>query len=232
MMKKVLPVLFIAILVLFAFTACKSTEEKSSSAQAKSGVSQNSEEDAAKAKEGEKAGGKTSAADKKNNNAADSSEAGKDAGESKQTTAAGGKEGSGKQTTTAKGDSAQQKTTAAKDNTDGWKKQKDGSYVKGKVSADVVRYGSADVDEGEELIKQLAKGGLEGEKKLSSEKGDSTVTYCYSGKRAGHDNTEFIKFEFIVEKGTGYLVTVIAEKEADMGTDIGYLTSHLAAVAK
>ena len=58
------------------------------------------------------------------------------------------------------------------------------------------------------------------------------MVYDYSGQRIGTDKAEFIRFEFTVQKGTGYLVTVIAEKQADLDTDISYIMSNLAKLAK
>ena len=224
MRKKILAVLLIALIAAFALTACKSGEN------------------------GTAGGGKiTAAAD-----ASDSTEKGSgktDAKESesgeKQTTAKGGstekesadsQNGSGKsgETTAAGGSGKSQKSTtkASESKTDGWKQKEAGTVVKGDVSVNVVKYGSATLDEGEELIQQLAKGGLRNAKKLASNKTKSTVVYDYSGQRIGTDKAEFIRFEFTVQKGTGYLVTVIAEKQADLDTDISYIMSNLAKLAK
>lgn len=160
------------------------------------------------------------------------SSAGKGTGSGK--SAEGGEAGKGAESGESGESGASGKQEGEKDTskTDGWEPQKDGSYEKGDVSADVVRYGKTTLEEGEELIEQLAKGGLQKAKKLSADKSENSVVYKYSGTRLGQEEAEFIKFEFIIEKGTGYLVTVIAANEADMDADIAYLTDNLAKVAK
>ena len=225
MRKKILAVLLIALIAVFALTACKSGESGTAGGDGKTTAA------AEAADNTEKGGGKTDAKE---------SESGE-----KQTTAKGGnsekesadsQNGSGKsgETTAAGGSGKSQKSTtkASESKTDGWKQKEAGTVVKGDVSVNVVKYGSATVDEGEELIQQLAKGGLKNAKKLASNKTKSTVVYDYSGQRIGSDKTEFIRFEFTVQKGTGYLVTVIAEKQAGLDTDISYIMSNLAKLAK
>ena len=58
------------------------------------------------------------------------------------------------------------------------------------------------------------------------------MVYDYSGQHIGSEKTEFIRFIYTVETGTGYLITVIAEKQADLDTDISYIRSNLAKLAK
>ena len=147
------------------------------------------------------------------------SSAGKGTGSGK--SAEGGEAGKGAESGESGESGASGKQEGEKDTskTDGWESQKDGSY-------------ETTLEEGEELIEQLAKGGLQKAKKLSADKSENSVVYKYSGTRLGQEKAEFIKFEFIIEKGTGYLVTVIAANEADMDADIAYLTDNLAKVAK
>ncbi|MBE6818996.1 MAG: hypothetical protein E7517_07575 [Ruminococcaceae bacterium] len=234
MSKKVLAVLLMAVVALFALSACKAgnktTTQKAqsdTSASADAGNTEKKQKESAADKEAtEKSGtAKSGNSDSKADSGSDSK------------AAAGDNSGSKGETATKKGEKTTAKTAeksaAKKDSaTDGWQRTKDGSVVKGEVTADVVNYGKTTVDEGEQLIKELVKAGLSKTKKLSSEKSDRVVTYKYSGKRIGNDDVEYIKFQFIVENGRGYLVTVIAQNQSDMDTDISYLTKNLAKLAK
>ena len=219
MSKKVLAIVLAAVVAACMFSACKSAkggesgkDTGTSSASAVSGEASTAEGGASDttAKKGEAASGKEAQ--------------GKDAENSGESASAkeSGASDSGKQTTTAKGTSK----------TDGWKKKENGSVVKGDVRANVAKYGKSDLAEGEELIKQLVEAGLKDAEKLGSKKTDNTIIYTFSGKRIGSDTTEYVKFEYIVQKGRGYLVTVIAANEADMNTDISYILNNLAALAK
>ncbi|MBR0415098.1 MAG: hypothetical protein IJI67_08515 [Clostridia bacterium] len=231
MSKKVLAVLLMAVVALFALSACKSGN-KTTTAKADSKTTASADSGNTEQKKKEEAADKE-ASDKSGTTKSGNSDAKTDS-KSKET--AGDNSGSKEEATTKKGEktTAKQEKEAAvkKEDTDGWQRTKDGSVVKGDVTADVVNYGKTTVDEGEQLIKELVKAGLSKSKKLSSEKSGSVVTYKYSGKRMGNDDVEYIKFQFIVENGRGYLVTVIAQNESDMDTDISYLTKNLAKLAK
>ena len=233
MSKKVLAVLLIAVVALFALSACKSGN-KTTTAKADSKTTASADSGNTEQKIKEEAADKE-ATDKSGTTKSGSSEAKNDSG-SKEKAAAGDNSGSKEEAATKKGEKTtakkESKAAAKKADTDGWQSTKDGSVVKGEVTADVVNYGKTTVDEGEQLIKELVKAGLSKTKKLSSEKSGSVVTYKYSGKRMGNDDVEYIKFQFIVENGRGYLVTVIAQNESDMDTDISYLTKNLAKLAK
>lgn len=138
--------------------------------------------------------------------------------------------GSGSETSQA-GD-AGENGSGSSSSGESWQKQDDGSFHNGDVVADAVKYGKTDLEEGCELIEQLAKSGLKESKKISSETTSTTAVYVYSGTRISSDTTEFIKFEFIVQDGVGYLVTVLAPSEADLDCDISFITDNLAKVAK
>ena len=219
MNQKGFAILIMALVAALCLSACKSGN--SSSSTTKAGASSNSsvsgEASTEKQKEGEQ---KTT-------------EKGEKATEQSGSSSSGSNQ---KQSTTAKSgsDTAKKGETTKKSggNTDGWKKTDNGTVIKGDVRADVVKYGKATLDEGEQLIQQLAEGGLKGAKKIESKKSDTNVVYRYSGQRIGSDKTEYIQFEYIVQKGTGYLVTVIAENLSGLDTDISYILNNLASLAK
>ena len=218
MQKKVLALLLAALIAALCLSACKKSEDK---VNGESDVSVSGQEAGEVGENGADGGEGKSAAEKEGS--ADKGDGKTSAADAGQTTAkadAGAKDAKGG--SSSKGGS----------DTSGWKKKDNGSYVKGDVRVDVVKYGSASLDEGKELIEQLAEGGLKGAKKLSNKGTDSSVIYRYSGQRIGSDKTEFIQFEYTVQKGTGYLITVVAAKQADLDADISYITDNLAKLAK
>lgn len=121
---------------------------------------------------------------------------------------------------------------SSKESEQKWTSQKDGTVIKGSVTADVVGYGKSTTEDGVELIEQLIKSGLKNAKIISSEKSDSEVHYVVSGQKIGEKQTKFIDFRFVIEKSKGYLITLTAENQADLDTDISYITSNLSDLAK
>lgn len=223
MRKKILAVLLIALIAVLALTACKADQAGTAGENGKTTAAQDAAQkgsETATDKNGKAADTTAKAGEK---SAAD---AGSDASDSS------AKSGS---TTAASGsaDKSEKATTKASESkTDGWKQKEAGTVVKGDVRVNVAKYGSATLDEGKELIEQLAAGGLKNAKKLASNQTKTAIVYDYSGTRIGADKAEFVRFTFTVQKGTGYLITVIAEKQADLDTDISYIMSNLAKLAK
>ncbi|MBR2591064.1 MAG: hypothetical protein IKE65_09110 [Clostridia bacterium] len=220
MQKKIIALLLALVMAVICLSACKKTSDDKVSGEAEISVSG---QDAAAVGENGAEGGDAKSADKKEGEAAKGGESATDAE---------GKKSAAKDSADAKKDAKDTDTSKGGSDSSGWKKKKNGSYVKGDVRVDVVKYGSASLDEGEELIQQLAEGGLKGAKKLSNKRTDTSVIYEYSGQRIGSKETEFIRFEFTEQKGTGYLITVIAAKQADLNSDISYITDNLAKLAK
>ena len=240
--KKIIVVFLVMIIALFSLSACKSANNKTVSEAEKNTVS-DSDSVSSKTKvttsqtqAGDATRGIDSDAEENTVNSGKKSSTVKGettlASNEPSESAQGDKKGS--ETTVANGSAKAQNdtTTASESKTDGWKQKEAGTVVKGDVRVNVAKYGSATLDEGKELIEQLAAGGLKNAKKLADKQTKSTVVYDYSGTRIGADKAEFVRFAFTVQKGTGYLITVIADKQADLDTDISYIMSNLAKLAK
>lgn len=116
---------------------------------------------------------------------------------------------------------------------DGWKQQEPGTVVKGDVKVNVVKYQSAKLSDGQQLIEELIKGGMnEIEEVISKQKSDNSVVYRVHGIRKSEKEPEFIKLQFVSKENTGYIVTVLAKTQSDMDTDISYILDNLKDLAQ
>ena len=201
MNQRVLALLLVACIALFALSACK----KGGSAAGENGTT---------------ASQSTEAASKKGSET--TTQAGEEAGEN-----------NGSSNSAEAGEASTSATTEKSGkNTDGWQQQEGGNIIKGDVKVNVVKYGGTTLADGEQLIQELIEGGLDNAKILATQKSDNSVIYKASGTRIGSKTAEYVKFQFVLEKGTGYLVTVMAESEKGLDSDISYILSNLAALAQ
>lgn len=130
----------------------------------------------------------------------------------------------------AKKKSDKQNTTAAKK--DSWKKNDNGSYSNDKVTVDVSKYSGTSLNDGEELIKSLIKGGLSESEIIANNTSDKSVIYVVSGKKKGSDKTQFFKLEYVQDSSTGYLITYTADNRSDLDGDFSYVTKNYKKLAK
>ena len=112
---------------------------------------------------------------------------------------------------------------------DGWEQQEEtGTLVKGDIKVNVVEYSSADLKDGEKLLDELIEGGMDEIKEvLSKQKTEDSIIYRVHGKRINVEEPEYVKILFVSQENIGYVVTVLADTESDMDTDISYILSNL-----